>query len=179
MNGLRWSVSILVLVDLVSASAASAADPASRSPQNVNVSSLNAGDVVLIGKLGYPLGTHHTIKAAFAKPSRKVRGSEGGGAYLKILEVDGKPVPEPFLIAYHKAVTYEAYRLPDGSDMFAHEPSEASKLDGKQVVCRVYEVVHVLDSGNDVDEYYRPRRGAFERLDYQSQLGIMPFPKPR
>jgi hypothetical protein len=152
-----------------------AADDAARGkrPTPIRVVALNSGEYVLVGRLGHPLGTYHVVRATFGMPVPKGRAGNGGRLHLRVLEVDGRELAEPQWIPYFKGMTLQNYALPDGTDMFPAHPNSHT-LNGKSVVCKVYEDVNLLDTGGDVSEHFgdTQKRG-FDAPHYETSLGIL------
>ncbi len=164
----------LTIAIAVSVSCDSTSQRAEQSPsgQEIDVSSLNSGDAVLIGKLGYPLGTYHHIKATFGMPVRKGRAGQGGRILLRVLEIDGQEVAEPLWLPYFKSTTLQTYRLPDGTDIFPRHP-KTHKLTGKTVVCQVYEDIVLLDVSPFDAFDVNPSDDGFAEPHYKTMLGII------
>lgn len=139
---------------------------------SVTVDSLNSGDVVLIGKLGSPIGTYHDIVASFGSPVAKGRAGQGGQILLKVTKVDGKELQNPIWIPYFKSVTLQEYVLPDGTNIFPEHP-RTHTLTGKTISCRVYEDIAILDGGNNSIINNEFKASGFESVVYKSMLGII------
>jgi hypothetical protein len=153
----------------------SAADnaPPGKQPTAIRVTSLNSGEYVLIGRLGHPLGSYHNVRATFGMPVPKGRAGNGGRLHLRVLEVDGQKLREPIWLPYFKSMTLQDYRLPDGTNMFPDHPNTHT-LNGKAVVCKVYEDLNLLDIGGDVSEHYgNTQKRGFDVPHYETALGIL------
>lgn len=139
----------------------------------IRLTSLNSGEYVLIGQLGHPLGSYHVIRAKFGMPVPKGRAGNGGRLYLQVFEVDDKKLPEPQWIPYFKSMTLQDYLLPDGTNMFPDHPNTHT-LNGKTVVCKVYEDLNLLDLGGDVSKHFgNTQKRGFDVPHYETSLGIM------
>jgi hypothetical protein len=138
----------------------------------VTVDSLNSGDVVLIGKLGSPIGTYHDIVASFGSPVAKGRAGQGGQILLKVTKVDGKELQNPIWISYFKSMTLKEYVLPDGTNIFSEHP-RTHTLSGKTVSCRVYEDIAILEGGNNNIPLDESKKSGFDSVVYKSMLGII------
>jgi hypothetical protein len=160
---------------VISSFLSNAADDAAprKQPTPIPVTSLNSGEHVLVGRLGHPLGSYHVVKATFGMPVPKGRAGKGGRLYLQVLEVDGQEVREPIWIPYFKSMTLQDYKLPDGTDMFPDHP-RTHTLNGKAVVCKVYEDLILLDIGGDVSEHFgNTQKRGFDVPHYETMLGIL------
>ena len=140
-------------------------------PTPIHVDSLNSGEHVLVGRLGHPFGTYHVVRATFGMPVPKGRAGNGGRLYLRVVEVDGEKLAEPQWIPYFKSVTLQEYVLPDGTNIFPEHP-RTHTLNGKTIVCKVYEDLGLLDLGRGVHFGDTTKRG-FEVLHYETALGIL------
>lgn len=175
-SGVKWFVILLVFSSIaVLLFHAGAEDKAS--PENkttlIRVASLNTGENVLIGRLGHPLGTYHVVRATFGMPTSKGYAGNGGRLYLHVVEVDGHMLHEPQWIPYFKSMTLQEYLLPDGTNMFPVHPN-TDILNGKTVVCKVCETLHLLDLSGDVSEHYgNTQKRGFDEPYYETSLGIL------
>ncbi len=144
-------------------------------PRNrVSVLQLDAGEVQLIGALGTPLGTFHTIEAEFAMVTAHGRVHHGGRILLKVLKVDGQQLPQPIYLPYFKAMTLQDYELSDGTDMFPRS-ADYNSLRGRTVVCSVYEDIIFLDRSSNAsifDDWPPDTASGFARPSFETALGI-------
>ena len=138
----------------------------------VSVDSLNSGDVVIIGKLGSPIGTYHDIVASFGSLPSKGRVGQGGQILLKVTKIDGKELQKPIWISYFKSMTLQEYLLPDGTNIFPEHP-RTHTLSGKTVSCRVYEDLAILDGSSDNVSLDESKKSGFDKVVYESMVGII------
>ena len=70
-------------------------------------------------------------------------------------------------------MTLQDYLLPDGTNIFP-ERADIQALNGKTVVCKVYEDISLLDLGGDVSEHFgATQKKGFDVPHYQTSLGIL------
>ena len=144
-------------------------------PRNrVSVFELDSGEVQLIGALGAPIGTFHTIEAEFAMVTAHGRVHQGGRILLKVLKVNGQQLPQPIYLSYFKAMTLQEYELSDGTDMFPRS-ADYNTLIGRTVVCSVYEDIIFLDrsgSPSNFDDWPPNTAPGFVKPSFETALGI-------
>lgn len=138
----------------------------------VTVDALNSGEVIIIGKLGSPIGTYHDIVASFGMPVDMGRAGQGGQILLKVTEVDGKALKTPIWMPYFKSITLQDYLLPDGTNLFPQHPNTHT-LTGKTVSCRVYEDIAILRGGDHNLWEDKTKKTGFDKVVYKSMLGII------
>lgn len=177
-RGAYKSLCVLVIAAgaiIVWASSSDAADDDASETHTkpIRVTSLNTGKYTLIGRLDYPLGSYHIVRATFGMPVPKGRAGNGGRIYLQVIEVDGQELDEPQWIPYFKSMTLQNYSLPDGTNLFPNHPDTQS-LNGKTVVCKVYEDIIFLDIGGDVSQHFGDtQQHGFDMPHYETALGIL------